>query len=158
MPSTRQCRYCGRDYVPDPRTAAIQKSCARTSCRKERRRQAQARYLAANPDVFQGLYPKTRAWLKRHPGYLRRYRAHHADYVAQDHRSRVERRRRARRQKSDIQDAMRRREIEEIRTLRGSDMQDTIRRQLERVLTFLGRPALSDIQDAIGSRGAIGVS
>lgn len=158
MPSMKRCLYCGRDYQPDRRTAAIQKSCSRAACRKTRREHAQASYLAANPDVFQGLYPKTRAWLKRHPGYLRRYRARHPDYMAADHRSRVERRRRMRRQKSDIQDAMRRREIEEIRTLRGSDMQDTIRRQLDRVLTFLGRPALSDIQDAIGNRGPFGVS
>ena len=157
MPSTKRCPYCGRDYRPDPRTASIQKSCPRSACRKARREQAQASYLAANPDVFQGLYPKTRAWLKRHPGYLQRYRTRHPDYVAADYRSRVERRRRTRRQKSDIQDAMRRREIEGIRALRGSDMQDTMRRQLDRVLTFLGRPALSDIQDAIGKRGPIGV-
>ena len=158
MPSTRPCCYCGRDYRPDPRTAAIQKSCFRAACRKARHRQAQALYMAANPDVFQGRYPKTRAWLAEHPGYLRRYRAKHPNYVAADDRARVERRRRARRQKSDIQDAMRQRKIEEIRALRGSDMQDTIRRQLDGVLTFLGRPALSDIQDAIGSRGAFGVS
>lgn len=158
MPSTKLCQYCGCEFHPDPRTAAIQKSCSRATCRKARRSQAQADYVAANPDVFQDRYPKTRAWLAAHPGYLRRYRAGHPDYVAADYQARVERRRRARRQKSDIQDAMRRREIEKIRTLRGSDMQDTIRRQLDRVLTFLGRPALSDIQDAIGSRGAIGVS
>jgi hypothetical protein len=114
--------------------------------------------VAANPDVFQDRYPKTQQWLAEHPGYLRRYRARHPEYVAADYRARVERRRRARRQKSDIQDAIRRRKIEGIRTLRGSDMQDTIRRQLDGILTFLARPALSDIQDAIGIRGAVGVS
>ncbi len=155
MPPTQSCCYCGRDYRPDPRTAAIQKSCPRPVCRKARRQEAQAHYVAANPDAFEGRYPKTRAWLKRHPGYLQRYRAQHPDYVAADYRSRVERRRRRRWQKSDIQDAMRRREIEGIRALRGSDIQDTIRRQLEGVLTFLGRSALSDMQDAIGSRAAV---
>jgi hypothetical protein len=158
MPSPKRCHYCGRDYQPDPRTAAMQKSCSRAACSKARRHQAQSHYVAVNPDIFQNRYPKTRQWLAEHPGYLRRYRAKHPDYVVADYRSRVERRRQARRQKSDIQDVMRRRKIEEIRALRGSDMQDTIRRQLDGVLTFLGRPALSDIQDAIGIQKALGVS
>ena len=106
MPSTKRCSYCGHDYHPDPRTAAIQKSCCRAACRKTRRRQAQTRYVAANPNVFQDRYPKTQLWLAKHPGYLRRYRAKHPDYVAADDRSSVERRRQARRHKSDIQDAI----------------------------------------------------
>lgn len=158
MPSTKRCHYCGRDYRPDPRTAAFQKSCSRAACRKARHDQAQAHYVAANPDIFQDRYPKTRTWLAEHPGYLRRYRAKHLDYVVADSRARVERKRRAKRQRSDIQDAIRHREIEAIRTLRGSDIQDTMRRQIDGMLTVMARPAGSDIQDAIASRGLAGVS
>ena len=130
MPSTQCCEYCGRTYRPDPRTEAIQKSCSRAACRAARRAQAQARYVAANPDVFQGRYPKTRQWLKEHPGYLQRYRAQHPEYVKADNRARVERKRRAReRQRSDIQ--------------------DTMRRQIDGMLAFLGRSTLSDMQDGI---------
>lgn len=158
MPSTKRCLYCDRDYRPNPRTVGIQKSCSRAACQKARRRQAQEHYVTANSDVFQDRYPKTRTWLAKHPGYLRRYRARHPDYVKADYLARTERKRRVRSQSSDIQDAIRRRKIDEISALRGSDIQDTIRRQLDGVLQFLGRPALSDIQDAIGSRYAFGVS
>jgi hypothetical protein len=156
MQSTRPCLYCGNHYRPDPRTAAIQKACGRESCRKARRRQAQTRYVAANPDVFEGRYPKTRVWLAERPGYLRRYRKKHPDYVNADHRARVERRRGDRRRKSDIQDAIRRRRIEDIRRLRGSDIQDTIRRQLDGVLGLLTPAGGADIQDAIAPAGAFG--
>jgi len=145
MPSTKRCYYCGRTYDPDPRTAAFQKSCSRAACRQARHDQAQGRYVAANPTIFQDRYPKTKVWLSKHPGYLRRYRTKHVDYVAADNRARVERKRRAKRQRSDIQDAIRRREIEAIRRLRGSDIQDTIRRQIDGVLSFLGRASRSDI-------------
>jgi hypothetical protein len=156
MRSTRPCLYCGNDYRPDPRTALIQKACNRESCRKARRRHAQTRYVAANPDVFEERYPKTRAWLAQHPGYLRRYRKKHPDYVKTDHRARVERRRVNRRPKSDIQDAMRRRKIEDIRRLRGSDIQDTMRRQIDGVLSLLAPPRCADIQDAIAPATAFG--
>jgi len=156
MQSTRPCLYCGNEYRPDARTASIQKACQRESCRTARRRQAQTRYVAANPDVFEGRYPKTRVWLTDHPGYLRRYRKKHPDYVKADHRARVERRRNGRHQKSDIQDAMRRRRIDEIRALRGSDIQDTMRRQIDGVLGLLTPPGCADIQDAIAPAGAFG--
>jgi hypothetical protein len=35
--------------------------------------------------------------------------------------------------------------------LRGSDMQDTMRRQIDGMLTFMAQPAGSDIQDAIAT-------
>lgn len=159
MPSTKCCEYCGRTYRPDPRTAAIQKSCSRAACRAARHAQAQGRYVAANPDIFQGRYPKTRQWLKEHPGYLQRYRAQHLEYVKVANRARLERKRRVReRRRSDIQDAIRRQEIELIRALRGSDIQDTMRRQIDGMLAFLGRPALSDIQDGIALERPANVS
>lgn len=158
MLSTKRCLYCGCDYVPDPRTAAIQKSCPRPACRKIRHDRAQALWLRGNPDAFEGRYPKTKCWLKKHPGYLRRYRARHPDYVAADHRQRVKRMRLQKRRVSDIQDAIRRRQIEAIRGLRGSDMQDTMRRQIDGVLGYLAHPAGADIQDAMAFGLAAGVS
>ena len=121
----KRCRYCGRWFQPDPRTARFQKACPRKRCRVMRKDQAQARWLAANPDAFRGLYIKTRRWLSKHPGYLKRYRLAHPAYVAADKRGRRERRVRQRR-RADIQDAIPRREIRQIQGVQGADIQAAI--------------------------------
>ena len=59
------------------------------------------------------------------------------------------RRIRAARRNADIQDEIRRRKIEAIRTLRGADIQDVMRRQIDGVLDLMAYPGSADIQDAI---------
>ena len=148
MPPNQRCHYCGREFIPDPRVKAP-KACLRRRCRKARHDQAHRRYVEANPTVYQGFYPKTRRWLEDHPGYLRRYRKAHPDYVAADTVGRRRRHARARRRRADIQDEMRRRKIEAIRQLRGADIQDVMRRQIDGVLELMAHPGHADIQDAI---------
>lgn len=148
MPPNQRCHYCGQDFVPDPRVRTP-KACPRKRCRQARQEQARKRYVGANPTVYQGFYPKTRQWLAEHPGYLRRYRARHPDYVAADNLGRRRRHARAERRNADIQDEIRRRKIEAIRTLRGADIQDVMRRQIEGVLGLMAYPGRADIQDAI---------
>lgn len=148
MPPNQRCHYCGREFVPDPRVRTP-KACIRKRCRQARRKQACKRYVKANPTVYQGFYPKTRRWLEEHPGYLRRYRKTHPDYVADDNAGRRLRRARTERQNADIQDEIRRRKIEAIRTLRGADIQDVMRRQIDGVLGLMAYPGHADIQDAI---------
>jgi hypothetical protein len=128
--------FCCREFVPNPRISE-QKACSRKVCQKARHNQAQERWRRANPDVNRGLYPNTRRWLEKHPGYLRCYRATHPEYVAADNAARRRRHARRRRLRADIRDAFRRRKIEAIRVLRGADIQDTFRRQIEGVLTYL---------------------
>lgn len=150
--ASKRCVYCRRWFPPDPRTPH-QKTCKRKRCRLKRKRDAQERWLADNPDCFKELYPNTKRWLAGHPGYLKDYRAKHPEYVAADNRARREREKRQRR-RADIQDALPRREIARLRVLEGADIQDTIRRRLDGLLTVLSGPAPADIQVAIGPPAA----
>lgn len=136
MPSTPRCVFCNQEYVANPRITK-QRACARKMCQKARHDSAQARWRRANPDANRGLYPNTRRWLDKHPGYLRRYRATHPDYVAQDKVARRRRHARRRQVRADIRDAFRRRKIAAIRAVRCADIQDTFRRQMDGVLTYL---------------------
>ena len=139
MPSIPRCQFCGREFVPNPRITQ-QKACPREACQKARHDQAQARWRCVNPDAYRGVYANTCRWLVKHPGYLRRYRASHLDYVAADKAGRRRRHARSKQRRADIRDAFHRRQIEAIRALRGADIQDTIRRQLDGVLTYLDQP------------------
>ena len=65
MRPIQHCHYCGRDFVPD-RRGRTPKACSRKRCRKARHDQAHRRYVQANPNVYQGFYPKTRQWLQDH--------------------------------------------------------------------------------------------
>lgn len=143
----KRCHYCGDFFQPDPR-ASFQKACPKPSCRQARKQQSQRQWVRENPDYFQGRYANTKLWLAGRPGYLRDYRAEHPEYVASDNRKRGERKRR-RRLQADIQDAIPRREIALLSTLRGADIQDTIRLRLDGLITVLGRPLRADIQDSM---------
>ena len=148
MRPLQRCHYCGRDFVPD-RRGRTPKACLRKRCRKARHDQAHRRYVRANPNVYQGFHPKTRRWLRDHPGYLRTYRKNHPDYVAADNVARRLRHARSKARRADIQDEIRRRKIEAIRGLRGADIQDVMRRQIDGVLELMAYPRPADIQDAI---------
>jgi hypothetical protein len=151
MPPDQRCDYCGEVFVPDPRVRTP-KACFRKRCRHARRLEARQRYVKAHPTIYQGYYPKTRQWLEAHPGYLRRYRKNHPDYVADDNAGRRRRHAQAKAQNADIQDEIRRRKIEVIRGLRGADIQDVMRRQIDGVLDLMAHRERADIQDAIDAK------
>src|ERR1035438_6872542 len=140
MALSKRCLYCGKLFTPDPRTflkdGSIQKSCSRMRCRKKRQAAALAHWRAANPNACEGLYPKTKLWLKNRPGYLRRYRTRNPDYVAADNAGHRRRRAIQARERADIRNAIHRRKIEAIRALRGADIQNTIRLQIDGILTL----------------------
>jgi len=150
---SRRCRYCRHEFIPDPRTPH-QQVCRRKTCRRKRKTDSQARWLANSPDYFKGpdQYLRTKAWLAKHPGYLRRYRAKHPAYVAADNRKRRERKLR---QKADMKDAILRREIGRIRGLSGADIQDTIRLRLDGILDVLPVLARADMQDSMAGHGPL---
>ena len=132
-----RCPYCGDEFEPRPNVAAIQKCCGKKRCKARRKADAQAHWLTKNPDYFEGEYRRMRLWLAEHPGYQRRYRAKHPDYVRKDNEGRRRRRIRARR-RADIQDAWPRREIRQIQGVQGADIQDTCRLRLDGLLCALG--------------------
>ena len=72
---TTICEICHATFTPDRRVGERQRVCRVLRCQRERKRRAQKKWLAKNPDAFQGRYPKLQQWLAGHPGYLKNYRA-----------------------------------------------------------------------------------
>lgn len=142
----KRCVYCHSSYRPDPRTAATQKSCPDPACRLKRKQEAHAKFLKDNPDYFRGRYGQIKRWLAAHPGYLARYRAGHPEHMANKRLQDRRRRRRLKSARADIQVAMLRRKVGAIRGLRGADIQDTMRLQLDGLLNVFGGAPRADIQ------------
>ena len=142
----KRCFYCHSPYRPDARAAASQKSCPTPACRLKRKQEAQTKFLKANPGYFRGRYGQTKAWLAAHPGYLADYRATHPEHMARKRLQDRLRRRRLRSARADIQVTMVRRKVQALRGLRGADIQDTMRIQLDGLLDALGREGRADIQ------------
>lgn len=77
--ATRKCLVCGGVFMPDPRVGSKQKVCGQETCRKERKRRANARWQTANRGYRD--QKKMRLWAADYPGYGRAWRAGHPDYV-----------------------------------------------------------------------------
>jgi hypothetical protein len=71
---TKVCEICHGPFTPDRRVVECQRVCKKLFCQQERKRRAQQRWLAKNPDAFKGRYVNLKEWLKTHPGYLENYR------------------------------------------------------------------------------------
>jgi hypothetical protein len=152
----KRCRYCHRWFQPDSRVGDHQKACSKESCRKQRKKQSQKRWVNKNPDYFKGRYENTREWLKKHPGYLKKYRKTHPEYVEknrnQQRNRRVKRRNPEKKSSVDIQDTMKLQGVvrtEDSFKIPGVDIQDTIGTQLI-VPVYVSDNLLGvDIQDDI---------
>jgi hypothetical protein len=70
----KRCEFCGRFFVVDRRLGDRQRSCSRESCKKARKKAAQARWVKNNPGYFKGRYENTQQWRLAHPGYQRQRR------------------------------------------------------------------------------------
>lgn len=53
---TKRCQYCGQFFVPDARAVKTQKACARTECRKARKKEAHKKWCEDNPESFKNHY------------------------------------------------------------------------------------------------------
>jgi hypothetical protein len=69
----KHCRYCGRFFVPDPRSAGRQKTCGRKKCRKQHEKTYAWRWRKENPCYFTGRYSKTKDCLSRAPDARKKY-------------------------------------------------------------------------------------
>ena len=133
----KRCWYCGKMYEPDARTARIQKSCGRNPCQKKRKKQSQKEWTKANPDYFRGRYAQLKKWRRKNRDYQREYVKKHPEFRLKKRLAERRRRRKIKRERVEIQDGLARRKIEQLRGLRGVDIQDTIKRQIEGVLNYL---------------------
>jgi len=55
---SKQCEFCGKFFVPDPRVGDRQRACSRSPCKKARKQSAQCRWVDGNPGYFCGRYPE----------------------------------------------------------------------------------------------------
>lgn len=153
---TKICVICGKAFEPSPRHWNQQTVCKKASCREERDRLAQEKWLKDHPGYFQGRYPALKkSWDYR--GHLRKYRKENPDYVAADNQARKQRRRRAER-RADIQESVARRQqaVEEIRSRRGADIQETVTLRLDGILDCLAGWC-ADIQKSMAPAGGVGL-
>lgn len=146
MARKKQCCSCGAWFTPYARAWKTQKTCSK-ACRTQRVQELCARWRAKNPDYFKGRYPDTKRWLAKHPNYLSRYRAENPDYVEADNKNRRRRRLRRNDLRADIQNGLLRREITAIRSLRGADIQNTLRLHLDGLFDVLAGVPRADIQN-----------
>jgi hypothetical protein len=145
MKRKKQCA-CGVWFTPYARAWKTQTTCSK-DCRARRVQELCSRWRKRTPAYFKGRYPNTKRWLAKHPNYLRRYRANHPDYVEADNKNRRERRLRRQDLRADIQNGLLRREITAIRTIRGADIQNTLRLHLDGLFDVLAGSPRADIQN-----------
>ena len=153
MPPTQRCHYCGRDYVPDPRTAAFQKSCRRSVCGQARQRHAYQSWWARNRDYDQPRRGNIRRWAKDYPDYWKRYRQTHPAY-AQRNRRRTRERLKAARAMFAKQNAIQQDPVGYLEGLKVGPMfakQNAIARPIEGILTYLVTREVFAKPNAIGT-------
>jgi len=77
----KRCPYCQKFFIPNPKVRKRRKTCGHPSCQKALNKDNSARWRQQHPDCCRDDYPRVKAWLDCHPGYLKRYRETHPEYV-----------------------------------------------------------------------------
>ena len=147
----KRCRVCKEWFMPDARTARFQKVCGTATCRRERKRLADARWWAKNGDYDIARQGKKRVWAAAYPTYWQSYRIQHPNYV-QRNREQTRRRLKVSRLVFANQDAIQRDPVGYLEGLRSPGMfanQDAITRPVDGILTFLVNREVFANQDAI---------
>lgn len=152
----KPCVYCAALFSPNPRVGDEQKSCPKKTCRKKRHAAAHARWWKNNPKAYQGRAGETQAWRKKHPKRQREWRGENPEKVAEDNRQHRERRKRNKRRNAEIQDAILRRKIGAVKSIRGAEIQDECRLKIAGILDLFESwptPYRAEIQDSMASGG-----
>lgn len=137
---TKICRYCGRKFRPDPRTASFQKACSQAKCKKARQRQNHRAWVARHPNHDSDRAQEKRVWSKVYPRYWRRYRARSPAYQDREKRRMAAKRRRERRVANQI--TRRKIAVEKLRKIESQGAktvanQITMARRVDEVVQFL---------------------
>jgi hypothetical protein len=148
MKRKKKCRYCREWFHPSIQNYRRERSCARTTCRRQRRCEALRRWRRKNP-----LYPesggvKRRRWReKKGAAYMRAYRKKHAGYVRRNRR--YQKRRDEKRRflvKRNDWNSIRREKIDRIRAfgllVKRNDWTDALIHQIDGICDMLERPWL----------------
>ena len=150
----KHCIYCYGLFLPNPRLGDGQKACPQKRCQRKRHREAHQRWRAKNSKAYRGRYGNTKKWLKKHPGYLKGWRADNPDKVEADNRRRLGQWHRDQKKNSDIQDEILIGEMEVLEE-KNSDIQDALPMKMPVIRRFSKVRLIlrSDIQDSIALRG-----
>lgn len=81
----RWCSACGCAFLPRPQ-APRQTYCAKSECRRERRRLWQMAKRRSDPDYLVNQARAQQAWAARHADYWKLYRDGHPGYTANNRR------------------------------------------------------------------------
>ena len=87
----KRCRYCPELFTPDPRRyrptpdgkgrRSQQVACSKPECQRQRHRAACRRWHIDNPTYDDQREAEHHQRRKKHPAYMKNYRASHPDYV-----------------------------------------------------------------------------
>jgi hypothetical protein len=72
------CEHCGNRFIP---SRINQKYCTAESCRLDRKRRWQRNKLATDADYREAQREAQAAWLAKNPDYYRNYRRSHSSYT-----------------------------------------------------------------------------
>lgn len=79
----KKCRYCGRDFIVDPRGGQRQKACS-VQCQRLRKKENNKAFSSNNPGYWRGRYDVVKQWRQKHPDYQRQWRKKRKQNVLSD--------------------------------------------------------------------------
>ena len=77
----KKCPYCKIQFIPHPKVGKRQKTCGKPACKKALKSDNNKKWRQRNPDYYSKGYSRLKDWLEENPGYLKRYRGSHPEYV-----------------------------------------------------------------------------
>lgn len=83
MPARRRCVACGKQFDLRPQQPN-QSYCSEQACQRERRKLWQRERRERDPDYRENQAQAQARWLARNPDYWRKYRQRHPEYAQQN--------------------------------------------------------------------------
>ncbi len=77
----KKCPYCKAQFTPNPRVGERQITCGKPACKAALKSDNNRKWRQRNPDYHRDYYPQVKDWLEQKPGYLKKYRESHPEYV-----------------------------------------------------------------------------
>ena len=76
----KNCPYCKTQFTPHPKVGERQITCGKPACKAALKSDNNRKWRQRNPDYHRD-YPRVKDWLEQKPGYLKKYRESHPEYV-----------------------------------------------------------------------------
>ena len=88
--SKKRCPACGEEFLPWPQILS-QEFCSKPNCQRERRRRRQVERRARSIEQQTSDAQYFQDWVAKNPGYWKKYRESHPDYVERNRKQQKER-------------------------------------------------------------------